>query len=129
MKALVDKDMHFNPDCLRCHTVAYRMPGGFTDLRVTANLANVQCEVCRGPGEKHVQEMRAAETLKREGKPVPPMQEGMIMQWDKKFCMQCHDPANDPTFNFDEDIQRVRHKNPSPPREKPSTAALMMMME
>lgn len=129
MKALVDKNMHFNPDCLRCHTVAFRMPGGFTDLRVTSNLANVQCEVCHGPGEKHVQEMRAAEALKREGKPVPPMQQAMLMQWDKNFCMQCHDPQNDPSFNFDEDILRVRHKNPAPPREKPTTAALMSMME
>jgi len=127
MKALVDKNMHFNPDCLKCHTVAYRMPGGFTDLRVTANLANVQCEVCHGPGEAHVKNMRAAEALKREGKPAPPADDTMRMAWDANFCMQCHDPQNDPHFNFTEDIQRVRHKNPAAPRVRPTTVSLEMM--
>ncbi len=127
MKTLVEKNMHFNPDCLKCHTVAYKMPGGFTDLRVTANLANVQCEVCHGPADAHVKEMRAAEVLKREGKPVPPMTQDLRMTWDANFCMQCHDPQNDPHFNFNEDIHRVRHKNPAPQRERPTTVSLEMM--
>src|SRR5690606_36934404 len=32
MKTLVENNMQFNPDCLQCHTVGYRQPGGFTDL-------------------------------------------------------------------------------------------------
>lgn len=126
MKTLVDKNMHFNPDCLRCHTVAYRMPGGFTDVRVTSYLSNVQCEVCHGPGEAHVQEMRAAEALQRQGKTPPPVENDMRMTWNAKFCMQCHDPQNDPRFNFPADIQRVRHKNPAPQRERPTTVSLEM---
>lgn len=124
MKTLVDRNMQYNPDCLQCHTVAYRQPGGFTDLRVTAFLSNVQCEVCHGPGQEHVKEMRAAEALQREGKPVPTMQAEMKMDWNQQFCMQCHDPQNDPQFNFNEDILRVRHKDPSPPRIRPATVSL-----
>lgn len=124
MKTLVERNMQYNPDCLKCHTVAYRQPGGFTDLRVTAYLSNVQCEVCHGPGQEHVKEMRAAEALQREGKPVPTMQASMKMDWNQQFCMQCHDPANDPRFNFNEDILRVRHKDPAPPRIRPATVSL-----
>lgn len=126
MKTLVDKNMQYNPDCLRCHTVAYRQPGGFTDLRVTSYLANVQCEVCHGPGEKHVKEMRAAEAAKREGKPPAPPQEKLRMEWDQNFCMQCHNPQNDPQFHFAEDILRVRHKNPAAARVRPTTVSLEM---
>jgi hypothetical protein len=124
MKTLVDKNMHYNPDCLKCHTVAYRQPGGFTDVRVTAYLANVQCEVCHGPAQAHVQEMRAAEAMQRQGKPVTPMKHELRMEWDQNFCMQCHDPQNDPQFQFNSDILRVRHKDPAPPRARPATMPL-----
>lgn len=131
MKALVDKQMHYNPDCLRCHTVAFRQPGGFTDLRVTPHLSNVQCEVCHGPGQKHVDHHRAAAMMQSEGgsTAVPAGAEHppeLRMEWDAQFCMQCHDPQNDPHFNFEQDILRVRHKDPAPPRERPTTASLMM---
>lgn len=124
MKTLVDRNMQFNPDCLKCHTVAYRQPGGFTDLRVTAYLGNVQCEVCHGPAQAHVQEMRTAQALTEQGKPAPAMQNELRMEWDQKFCMQCHDPKNDPHFTFPQDILRVRHKDPAPPRKRPTTMRL-----
>lgn len=124
MKTLVDRNMQFNPDCLKCHTVAYRQPGGFTDLRVTAYLGNVQCEVCHGPAQAHVQEMRTAQALTQQGKTAPAMENELRMEWDQKFCMQCHDPKNDPHFVFTEDILRVRHKDPAPPRKRPATMRL-----
>src|SRR5690606_5556820 len=105
MKSLVDSEMHFNRDCLKCHSTGFGQPGGSTDLRVTANLASVQCEVCHGPAENHVRNMRAAEQLTREGKPVPPMEDDLVMEWDANFCMQCHDQNNDPDFNFAVDFE------------------------
>ncbi|HEY5789933.1 MAG TPA: multiheme c-type cytochrome, partial [Gammaproteobacteria bacterium] len=44
----------FDPNCVVCHSVAYGKPGGFLGLDETAELANVQCEACHGPGRDHV---------------------------------------------------------------------------
>jgi hypothetical protein len=137
MKTLVDKGMQYNVDCLRCHTVAYKQPGGFTDIRVTPGLANVQCEVCHGPAQKHVEEQQMRATAQAAsltlGAAATTTSDKLTsgthrlkMQWDANFCMQCHDPNNDPNFKFDEDIKRVRHKDPAPARVRPTTASLTM---
>jgi nitrate/TMAO reductase-like tetraheme cytochrome c subunit len=132
MKALVDKGMQYNVDCLRCHTVAYKQPGGFTDLRVTPGLSNIQCEVCHGPAQKHVEDKQrlasagAAAGAADPHKGATGAELKLRMQWDANFCMQCHDPANDPLFNFEQDIKRVHHKDPAPPRDRPTTASLAM---
>ena len=44
----------FNLDCVSCHVTGYDKPGGSTVVHVE-NLSNVQCEVCHGPGSRHVQ--------------------------------------------------------------------------
>ncbi|HEY4105067.1 MAG TPA: cytochrome c family protein, partial [Polyangiaceae bacterium] len=43
----------FNLDCVSCHVTGYDKPGGSTVVRVE-KLTNVQCEVCHGPGSRHV---------------------------------------------------------------------------
>jgi hypothetical protein len=43
----------FNLDCVSCHVTGYDKPGGSTVVHVE-NLSNVQCEVCHGPGSRHV---------------------------------------------------------------------------
>lgn len=43
----------FNLDCVSCHVTGYEQPGGSTVTHVGA-LAAVQCEVCHGPGSRHV---------------------------------------------------------------------------
>lgn len=43
----------FNLDCVGCHVTGYRAPGGSTVAHVE-NLKDVQCEVCHGPGSRHV---------------------------------------------------------------------------
>ncbi len=42
----------FNLDCVSCHVTGYEQPGGSTVTHVDG-LADVQCEVCHGPGSKH----------------------------------------------------------------------------
>ncbi|MGI8907936.1 MAG: multiheme c-type cytochrome [Candidatus Sumerlaeaceae bacterium] len=128
MKALVDKGMQYNVDCLRCHTVAFKQPGGFTDLRVTPGLANVQCEVCHGPAQNHVLEQNKLALEASSGTGAVPAggTARLQMEWDAKFCMQCHDSQNDPQFNFEQDIKRVRHKDPAPARVRSTTATLAM---
>jgi len=43
----------FNLECVSCHVTGYDLPGGSTVTHV-AKLKDVQCEVCHGPGSKHV---------------------------------------------------------------------------
>ena len=43
----------FNLDCVSCHVTGYEQPGGSTVTHVD-KLKDVQCEVCHGPGSKHV---------------------------------------------------------------------------
>lgn len=43
----------FNLDCVSCHVTGYEKPGGSTVAHVEG-LKDVQCEVCHGPGSRHV---------------------------------------------------------------------------
>jgi hypothetical protein len=44
----------FNLDCVSCHVTGYEKPGGSTVTHVE-KLTDVQCEVCHGPGSRHVE--------------------------------------------------------------------------
>ncbi len=50
---LSSQHKEFNLDCVGCHVTGYDKPGGSTVTHVE-RLQNVQCEVCHGPGSKHV---------------------------------------------------------------------------
>ncbi len=43
----------FNLECVGCHVTGYEKPGGSTVTHV-AGLESVQCEVCHGPGSRHI---------------------------------------------------------------------------
>jgi len=69
----------FNLDCVGCHVTGYGKPGGTTVTHVE-NLTSVQCEVCHGPGSKHV-----ADTKNKAFVKMP----------DHGFCAsQCHHPPH-----------------------------------
>ncbi|MFQ5695901.1 MAG: cytochrome c family protein [Terriglobia bacterium] len=49
-----DKDYTADPKCVQCHVTGYGEPGGFVSLAKTPKLADVQCEVCHGPGKGYM---------------------------------------------------------------------------
>lgn len=51
-KGLSEEDLR---KCYGCHTTGYGRPGGFVSVEETPELKNAGCEVCHGPGGKHVQ--------------------------------------------------------------------------
>jgi len=65
----------FNLDCVSCHVTGYDRPGGSTVVHVE-KLSNVQCEVCHGPGSRHVD---------------TPLDEKSIAMPEQSLCAaQCH---------------------------------------
>jgi len=69
----------FNLDCVSCHVTGYDRPGGSTVVHVE-KLTNVQCEVCHGPGSRHVD---------------TPLDEKLIALPEQSLCAaQCHHPPH-----------------------------------
>lgn len=81
---LKDQFKEYNLDCVSCHVTGYDRPGGSTVTHVD-DLANVQCEVCHGPGQLHA---KASGKVKM---PVP--------KPDADTCLSCHHPPHVHTFD------------------------------
>ncbi|MHA2217496.1 MAG: cytochrome c family protein [Candidatus Hodarchaeales archaeon] len=99
-----DKDYTKDPDCLRCHTTGYGKPGGFKSIEETPELANVQCEVCHGPGADFSVIMKKNKKFKLEEAKLAGL---MVQSETDNNCMECHgddSPFNekvDPKYKFD----------------------------
>ncbi|HVP15607.1 MAG TPA: cytochrome c family protein [Terriglobales bacterium] len=78
--------------CVRCHVTGYRQPGGYpaSDSLKNANLSFVGCEVCHGPGSKHL----AVPMSNKEGR------KASIGHPTEETCRNCHLPEISPKFDF-----------------------------
>jgi len=96
-KTLVDVDKQYNYDCIGCHVTGWQEPGGGGLGTIEKRgLVNVQCEVCHGPGSKHVEEQGLDEpkTMRR----APP----------DDFCRaRCHTPEHSDTFELEAYLRDV----------------------
>jgi len=80
-----------NPECIRCHVVGYREPGGFEGAIETPSLENVGCESCHGRGGPHL----SPDFVKDDDyEPV---------------CATCHDPTHSLGFEYASFLPRVSH--------------------
>jgi hypothetical protein len=76
---LADQFKEFNLECVSCHVTGYERPGGSTVTHVE-KLQNVQCEVCHGPGSKHV---------------ASPADKALILAHpEPSRCLDCHHPPH-----------------------------------
>jgi hypothetical protein len=74
-RVLSSQFKEFNLDCVSCHVTGYGRPGGSTVTHVDG-LRDVQCEVCHGPGSRHVQD--PTDTTRIIARPPP------------SACVACH---------------------------------------
>ncbi len=85
-RTLLQKNKTSDPICASCHTTGYGAP------KVSqAQLRNVQCEACHGPGEGH------------------PDQKKKLGKISEDLCLQCHNTANSPNFKYSEYREKIRH--------------------
>jgi hypothetical protein len=91
-QSLVKKGNEKDPECVRCHSLGFREPGGYAEVTrvqrpdypgspTSFDFRNVQCESCHGPRADHPRE-------KGVGIHIPTTAE----------CQRCHDAEHDPTF-------------------------------
>lgn len=66
-----------DPECVVCHVVGMEYQSGFVSLEKTADLKDVGCENCHGPGSEHI---RTAGRTKSAG--------------PKSVCTDCHTPEH-----------------------------------
>jgi hypothetical protein len=102
---LVEKKVDGRTDCVPCHVVGWRKPGGYQgdfDLR----LVNVQCEMCHGMGTGHDSGAPAAKIT-------------------ALTCRKCHDETSSPAFTFEAYQPHILHRPPAvlpPLPAKPASA-------
>ena len=84
--------------CVSCHVTGFQLPGGYpvADTTRTAQLVNVTCESCHGPGSLHVSAPMAEKKK-------------FIAKASENMCKQCHTPVASPKFVFAEYAKRGVH--------------------
>jgi len=88
-QTLVRDNKSSDPACLTCHTTGFLSP-----KNPGANLVNVQCEACHGPGDGH------------------PDARKDLLKIRPEQCFQCHNRANSPNFHYPTYLDKIRHAQP-----------------
>jgi len=91
--------------CVNCHVTGYGEVGG-TSLGHTDRLRDVQCEVCHGPGSKHVAE---------EGLEDPV---ALRTQVPASVCTTCHTEQHSDTFQYEAYLRDILGPGHAPAARK-----------
>lgn len=93
-KTLLNVHRHYQPQCVSCHVVGFQSPTGFRFGSSDETFANVQCEVCHGPGAEHAR---------------LPRRTNIIRQVPAEVCLECHTPEHSDRFVYSERVPKVMH--------------------
>ena len=93
-QSLKAKEATFDPNCQRCHTTGYGLPGGFSSVAGSSLIVDVGCESCHGPSKNHV---------------IDPKLLTPNYARAKERCAACHDRENSPQFNYDKYWTQIIH--------------------
>jgi uncharacterized paraquat-inducible protein A len=88
-----------NPKCLKCHTTGYGEPAA-----AGADLANVQCEACHGPGSKYRSMKimnKKAFKANRAAAHQKALDAGLVMPPTEEVCRKCHNEESPKFKGFD----------------------------
>lgn len=113
------KDYTSDEKCLKCHTTGYGGKGGYFEEKDSAELGQVGCEMCHGPGSEYreIHDKKGEEYAHAEIVAAGQM----FPQDDEKVCRKCHDNTDSPfnskldakyMFNFSEmkKLNKAWHK-------------------
>lgn len=89
---LVNKDQHFNVNCLPCHVTGVDMERASEALSIPEARRGVGCESCHGPGRKHSQD---------------PGVHPMTHKPEAAVCLACHAPPHDESFDYERNSRMV----------------------
>ncbi len=95
-RTLLERHRNFQPRCVSCHVVGFGTAHGYRLGQVDESLANVQCEVCHGPGGDHVKEPHV-DNIRRK---VP-----------ESVCVECHDTEHSDRFVYASALPMVAHRS------------------
>ncbi len=90
---LEEKGKGSDPSCQRCHVTGYKKINGFKSEKESANLLNVQCESCHGPGSLHPEKIEL----------------GYGSHIRISTCVACHNKKWSPNFNYYEYYPKIKH--------------------
>ncbi|MBK7366465.1 MAG: hypothetical protein IPJ04_00785 [Candidatus Eisenbacteria bacterium] len=110
-KTLVDAKKDANADCIPCHVVGYKKPGGFQTGDDAARLSNVQCENCHGMGTQH-------ESYPTQARRIT-----------EATCRGCHTSSTSPNFNFALYSPHIMHKPQGALKPLPPNPAKQKMLQ
>lgn len=118
-------DAQAGEQCSKCHVTAFGVAAEMLKAKPD-KLQGVQCEVCHGPGEKHMK-ARLAATAKLGDAADPKVRQEVpegeiVVQVTEATCQTCHN-AESPTFKpfcFHERSAELAHPDP---RKEHSAAA------
>jgi hypothetical protein len=110
-QSLVDRGMHFDAACQRCHTTGYGWEGGFSSAKASRGVGTVGCESCHGPSLAHAESWLTAGTT--------PIRTPFVA---RQQCATCHTADTSPSFDYAADWLRIQHG--SPVGSRPGSAGL-----
>jgi Cytochrome c554 and c-prime len=138
---------NFDGECVQCHVVGLTYKTGYEDQKKTPQLAHVGCESCHGPGSGHAAHEKNASLLALQmpwkstpGDKLPDIDlikkigelpgtergkvamkpiEQRVVNLVSTMCAKCHDPENDPHFDFYTYWPKINHTFPKPAGGKP----------